>query len=104
MHPKPAITFRVNSETLNRQGHLVPNRLEAAGNETRSEADDQKFHRSIAFIPGGEHAAGGMPTGYKHGETFTAYGKQALYLKEQWAHGNPDDFLVVVSTDWDDHG
>ena len=61
-NPKPAITFSVNTETLNRQGHLVPNRLEASGNETRSEADDQKYRRTIAMIPGLLMA--NMPTGY----------------------------------------
>lgn len=102
MHPKPAITFRVNTETVNRQGHLVPNRLEAAGNETRSEADDQKFRRTIAMIPG--LTMGNMPNNYHHDETFTLYGKEALYMKELYVKGNADDMLTVVSTDWDDHG
>jgi len=97
-NPKPAITFRVNTETLNRQGHLVPNRVEASGNETVAEADNQKYTRSIAMIPGLLMA--NMPTGYKHGETFTLYGQQAFYMKETHCKGLADDLLVVVSTDW----
>ena len=97
-NPKPAITFRVNTETLNRQGHLVPNRVEASGNETVSEADNQKNTRSIAMIPGLLMA--NMPTGYKHGDTFTLYGKQAFYIKDTYCLGNADDLLAVVTTDW----
>ena len=97
-NPKPAITFKVNTETLNRQGHLVPNRLETSGNETVSEADDQKFRRTIAMIPGLLMA--NMPTGYHHGETFVVYGQQAFYLKNTYVKGNADDLLSVVSIDW----
>lgn len=97
-NPKPAITFSVNTETLNRQGHLVPNRLEASGGETVAEADNQKYTRSIAMIPGLLMA--NMPTGYKHGDTFTVYGQQAFYLKNLHATGLPDALLTVVSTDW----
>lgn len=101
MQPKPAITFMVNTETVNRQGHLVPNRVEASGNESRSEADDQKYRRTIAMLPGLLMA--NMPTNYHHGETFTLYGQQALYMKNLYANGNVGDLLSVVSTDWDDH-
>ena len=102
MNPKPAITFSVNTETLNRQGHLVPNRVTTTGDETVSEADNQKTTRSIAMLPGLLMA--NMPTGYKHGETFTVYGKQALYLKDLYCKGNADDLLTVVTTSWDDLG
>ena len=96
-NPKPAITFRVNTETLNRQGHLVPNRTEITGNETRSEADDQKYRRSI-FIPGLTAAENVQRIG--HEDTFVAYGQKAFYLKDLYCKGNVDDLLTVVETDW----
>lgn len=97
-NPKPAITFRVNTETLNRQGHLVPNSTVLHGNETVTEADNQKNTRSIAMIPGLLMA--NMPNGYKHGDTFVAYGQQAQYLKDTYCLGKVDDLLAVVTTDW----
>jgi hypothetical protein len=102
MQPKPAITFRANTETLDRQGHLVPNRTTLSGGETISEADEQKFNRTVAFVPGVN--AGMNVTGYHHGEEFTLYGNNALYFKNLHCPGNADDLFVVVSTDWDDHG
>lgn len=102
MNPKPAITFSVNVETLNRQGHLVPSSVQLNGNETISEADQQKYNHTIAMIPG--LGMGNMPNGYHHGDTFTLYGNQALYMKNLHATGLPDALLVVVSTDWADNG
>lgn len=96
-NPKPAITFKINTETQNRQGHLVPNRTETSGNETRSEADDQKFRRSI-YIPGLTAAENVQKLG--HDGQFTAYGLRAIYLKDLYVKGNPDDLLSVVSTVW----
>lgn len=96
--PKPKVTFSVNTETVNRQGHLVPNRTETTGNETRSEADDKKFTRTVSMLPG--LLVAGMPNNLHHGETFVAYGAQAQYLKDLYCLGNADDLLTVVSTDW----
>jgi hypothetical protein len=56
----PTIVFQVNLETVNRQGHLVPNRTTTTGTETDAEADVQKDNRTI-YIPGllvGENRAG----------------------------------------------
>lgn len=97
-NPKPAVTFRVNTETLNRQGHIVPNRTQTSDNELISEADNQKFCHTIAMVPG--LLMGGMPTGYHHGDTFVVYGKQAQYLKDTYCKGTPNDMLVVITTDW----
>lgn len=97
MHP--TITFRVNLETVNRQGFLQPNRTTLEGNETVSEADNQRNARSI-YIPGLLLAnyAGLTPNGIlRHGDEFTVEGMQAVYLKKEYAQGNPDDVLVVVS-------
>lgn len=95
--PKPAITFRVNTETLKRQSHLVPNQIEVQGNQTRSEADDQKFRRSI-YIPG--LLAGENVQKIGHDDTFVVYGQRAIYLKNLYCKGAVDDLLSVVSTDW----
>lgn len=97
MHP--TITFRVNLETVNRQGFLQPNRTTLDGNETVSEADNQKNARSI-YLPGLllQNTMGIAPSGLlRHGDEFTATGMQAVYLKREYAQGNPDDVLVVVS-------
>ncbi len=97
MHP--TITFRVNLETVNRQGFLQPNRTETAGNETVSEADNQKNARTI-YLPGLKltNTMGIGPGGLlHHGDEFTVQGLQAVYLKREYCLGSPDDVLVVVS-------
>ncbi len=98
--PKPAITFQVNTETLNRQGGILPNNIQLNGNETVSEADEQKNTRSIAFIPGAN--AGMNVTGYSHGQTFTLYGNDALYIKRLYCLGTVDSLLSVVTESWTD--
>ena len=102
-NPKPAITFKVNLETPSRQSHLMPNRTETAGNETTSEANNQKDTRWM-YIPGlnpGSNYYGGFPSQLKHNSTFVEYGLKAIYLKNLYATGLPDALLSVVSTDWD---
>lgn len=91
----PTIVFRVNLETLNRQGHLVPNRTEVDGNETVSEADQQKYNRST-FIPG---LTGAENFSYKHGDTFTVKGMKAVYLKNLYVSSPAatSDLLQIVS-------
>lgn len=92
--PSPAYVFQVNLETVNRQGHLVPNQTQLEGNQTSAEADDQKNHRST-YIPG---LLGGENRTFKHGETFTAYGQNALYLKKLYVSdpASPSDLLAIV--------
>lgn len=117
----PTITFQVNLETVNRQGHLVPNRTEAAGNETVAEADNIKNIRTI-FIPGlvaaenvmgiggvhggdnlhsgGQFGGNGTRQGYlHHGDQFTVKGEKATYLKKLYVSSpaQPSDLLVIVS-------
>lgn len=90
----PVIVFRVNLETVDRQGSLQPNRTTLDGNETVSEADNQKNARSI-YIPGllgGENRAS-----YGHGDEFTVKGKKALYLKNLYVTGAASDLLSIVS-------
>ncbi len=92
MHP--VITFRVNLETVNRLGHMVPNRTELAGNETVTEADQQKNNRTI-FIPG--LLAGENKQRLHHGDEFTVKGLKALYLKNLYVTGAASDLLTIVS-------
>jgi hypothetical protein len=97
MHP--TITFRVNLETINRQGFLQPNRTDISGTETVSEADAQKNNRTI-YLPGLQlqNTMGIAPDGLlKHGDTFIAQGAHAVYLKREYAAGGVDDVLQVVS-------
>jgi hypothetical protein len=89
----PVITFQVNLETLNRQGHLVPNSRVLVGNQTVTEADDQKFRRST-WTPG---LLGGENLKLKHGDQFTVKGLKALYLKNLYVTGSTDDLLKVVA-------
>lgn len=92
----PVITFRVNLETVNRQGHIVPNRTEISGNETTSEADQQKNNRSI-YIPG--LLAGENKHRVKHGDTFVVKGMKAVYLKNLYVSSPAavSDLLQIVS-------
>lgn len=114
----PTIVFQVNLETVNRQGHLVPNRTNLVGNETVSEADNQKFTRQL-WLPGtvvdGDGNVGGPvaiegiagiingrnnPQGYlTHGDQFTVKGEKAIYLKKQFVSSpaSPADLLIVIS-------
>lgn len=84
--------FRVNLETVNRSGHLVPNRTEVKESEAVSEADQMKNTRST-FLPD----AGLHNMVLKHGDTFAASGMRAYNLKKQYATGLPDSLLVIVS-------
>jgi hypothetical protein len=95
------ITFRVNLETVDRQGFLQPNRTTLSGNETVSEADNMRATRTV-YIPGLLHTniQGIAPKGYlRHGDTFTATDSQAIYLKNTYVLGKPDDVLQIVSED-----
>jgi len=93
-NPSPKITFEVNLETLNRQGHAVPSRTQTSGNETVAEADQFKNTRSTwlaSMFPGVEHIA------KADGAQIVAYGSKATYLKRTYATGLPDAILTVVS-------
>ena len=95
------ILFRVNLETVNRQGFLQPNRTTLNGNEAVSEADNMRATRTL-YIPNLLHnnVAGIGPKGYlHHGDTFTAVDSQAMYLKKIYVLGNADDMLQIVSED-----
>lgn len=101
----PVIVFQVNLDTQNRQGHLVPNRTETAGNETATEADNQMDTRTV-WLPGAQAAnniggSTGPVTGggsrFKHGDQFTVKGMKALYLKNLYVTGSIDDVLKIVS-------
>jgi hypothetical protein len=115
----PVITFQVNLETVGRQSFLQPNRTYLAGNETVSEADEQKLTRNI-WLPGllhenyegvgGVHVGANLNSGgqfggnaspnngyLQHGDTFTVKGQKALYLKKLYCTGSPNDVLIVVS-------
>ncbi len=87
----PVYTFRVNLETLNRQGHLIPDMYQSDPAQGKLEGDNQKFTRST-WIPGmlnGENRA------LKHGDEFTAYGNKAIYLKNTYTLGD-DPLLTIV--------
>lgn len=93
------IIFRVNLETVGRQDFLQPNRTTPGGNETVSEADNMRSTRTI-YIPGllNNNIQGIAPKGYlRHGDTFTATGSQAMYLKKTYVLGKADDVLQIVS-------
>jgi hypothetical protein len=88
----PVIVFQVNLETLQRYGWSLPNRTQKLGNETVSEADNQKATR-ISWFPGL-----GLGNYYlRDGNQFTVSGRQAVYLKNTYATGTPDALLTVVS-------
>lgn len=89
----PVYTFQLNLEALNRLGHPLPMRTALAGNETVTEADQMKKTKSsylASLFPGVEMIV------HKDGESFTAYGNKAHYLKITYATGLPDAVLKVV--------
>jgi hypothetical protein len=93
------ITFKVNLETIGRTGFLQPNKTTISGNETVSEADNMRNTRSI-FLPNllRGNIEGIGPKGYlHHGDTFTATGYNAIYLKKTYVTGSLDDVLQIVS-------
>lgn len=95
------ITFKVNLETVDRQGFLQPNRTTLEGNESVSEADNMRNTRSI-YIPNllNNNIQGVGPKGFlRHGQTFVATGSHAMYLKKTYVQGKPEDVLQIVSED-----
>ncbi len=87
-------TFRVNLETVNRRGHIVPSRTVTSGNETVAEADNMKYTHST-FIP--DLLINNRVL--RHGDTFTASGTIGYYLKRTYVTGSVDDVLQIVSED-----
>lgn len=81
----PTIVFEVDLETPLRRSHVEPNTL-------RSEADNYQETRST-FIPNSLRNNRAL----KHGDTFSATGLEAVYLRDNYTTG---DYacLTVVST------
>lgn len=94
----PVIVFSVNLETVDANSTPLPSRTSLSGNETTTEAANIKNTRTI-FLPGLIGNVEGIgPTGYlKHGDTFTAKGQKAVYLKNTYVLGAVEDVLVIVS-------
>jgi len=104
-NPKPAITFRVDLKNPN-SATLLPYRNNLVGNETMTEAEAQLMARS-SWLPSlqngtmeGEMTGVGANIDKKHDDTFVAYGMNAVYLKKNFAKGDSDDLLKVVSISW----
>lgn len=94
----PVIVFQVNLETLDGLNSSLPNRLGTAGNEATSEAANVAATRTI-YLPGLIGNVEGLgPSGFlKHGDTFTAKGQKATYLKNTYVLGSSNDVLQIVS-------
>lgn len=89
-----SITFRVNLELLRDEavgsklnqrdvGMLHPDQHQTSPDNGRAETSNRKNTRST-WIPGqlvGENRP------LKHGDTFTAYGERAIYIRDQYAVG-----------------
>lgn len=88
----PVYTFQLNLTDPRRFSWSLPNNTQPEGNETASEASNipTTFSSWIATI------LPGLDINHKNGYQFTAYGKQATYLKNTYANGSPDDLLIVV--------
>ena len=96
-NPSPTYTFKVNLPVLKRYSWSLPNRTYLLGNETTTEADNQKAtHTSwlTNLFPGCNIIA-------EHdGFVVTAYGYQAVYLKKLYCSNPPDpqaDMLTQLS-------
>jgi hypothetical protein len=90
----PVYTFQVNLRALQRYSWSLPYRTSLAGNETTTEADaiPSTMTTWLAnLFPGCQFIA------ESNAFEFTAYGRQAVYLKDLYVTGSPDDVLVLVS-------
>lgn len=94
----PVIVFQVNLQTVDGLNSNLPNRLTTSGNEATSEAANVAETRTI-YLPGLIGNVEGIgPSGFlKHGDTFTAKGKKATYLKNTYVLGSTNDVLQIVS-------
>lgn len=101
-NPKPTIVFTLNLN--NKENSSLPYNMELVGNETITEANSQVDARSSWLSSLGNGGKSGLGSGAnivgKDGDTITAYGQNALYLKKTYANGSPDDVLTVVSMEW----
>ena len=90
-NPYPAITFEVCLETLKRFSWSLPYGTQPVGNQTESEAENFKFTRST-WLPTLNR---GPNIAKKQGNQFTAFGLQAIYLRDTYTTG-PEPVLKVV--------
>lgn len=88
----PTIVFEVNLETQNNLDHLTPDRYQSSADQGRTEGSNHSSTRTTWFpgLTAAENRA------LKHGDQFTANGKKAIYLKNEYTTGaNP--VLKVIS-------
>jgi hypothetical protein len=93
--PYPVMVFQVNLQTLQYYSWCLPNRTYLEGNETVTEAANMKYTRSTwlpSLYSGVENLV------HLEGNTITAYGEKAVYLRNTYATGKPDAVLVLVSS------
>lgn len=99
----PIYTFKVNLPTLQRYSSSLPNRTTLDGNETVTEEDALRATRTTwlaSMFPGCNFVAQHKPTS-EDGFLFTAYGKQAVYMKSLYCSTPPNplvDVLLIVPT------
>lgn len=102
----PVYTFALNLASPQLQSWSLPYMTQPDGNETQAESVNipKTFTSWIPGILPGPNIAQllgvpGLPiqTNGHNGWQFTAYGKQATYLKKTYANGSPDDLLTLVS-------
>lgn len=91
-NPNPTIVFTVDLSALNPNSHLSPDLYTDNVNTGRTLRDARRPYKST-FIPG---LFPGKNYELIHGETFTEYGSQAVYLKKTYAQ-NDTPILKVVS-------
>ena len=102
-NPSPAITFRVDLSLLKQEtfGPVTNQRSEGIlhpDSGTTQNTDAYKAYRPAQRVTwlGGVGAASNVE--FKHGQEFTAYGPQALYLKKMYGigvEGVPADRAVL---------
>ncbi|NIQ15603.1 MAG: hypothetical protein GTO02_14760 [Candidatus Dadabacteria bacterium] len=91
----PVHTFKVKLADPLRNAWSLPSNMQPRGNETEAESVNipKTFTSWIPSILPGPNIA----QKNESGETFTAYGAEATYLKKTYANGSPDDLLTIVS-------
>lgn len=99
-NPSPTITFRVNltlpmkeafGPNSDEYGVNHPDRFQPDQDQAVTDISNRKNYRSV-WLPG---LGGTSNRALKHGDTFTAYGMNAIYIKNTYTTGlNP--ILTVV--------
>jgi hypothetical protein len=94
-NPWPTYIFKVKLKSPQLNSWSVPYNTQPKGNETEAESVNipKTFSSWIPNMLPGPNVA----QKYESKQEFTVYGQEAIYMKNTYANGSPDDLLELVS-------